>query len=479
MRIFGKQLLLYLGILVISLAFLGLVLARAISGYLTDQRIAALTDSAQRVARSFESVFFDTPIFFGDVNLDPLALQIENVNDLLDASVAIITADYTVWLSDEMLSSVLMDGSLLPTHLEGVMQGETVMLSGSFHPINPEQLLIAGHPIMISEEIVFGAVLVSISMAELEATIAGMYQITLISLLVAVLFGSVLIYMSSRAMTRPLRQMNEAAGVIAGGVFENRIPVRSKDEIGQLATQFNSMAESLHIQEKIRRAFIANLSHDIRSPLTSMLGFMKAIQDGTVQPEQQPYYLDIVLGETERLIKLSNDLLDIHRIQDNELELHKTIFDINKLTRKIIMGFEQRATEKKIIVTSRFAHATDMVLADEDKIQRCLYNLIDNAIKFTPEVGEITVETTVKGKIVTVSVTDNGQGMTQEEQKHVFDRFYKGDPSRNEDKMGSGLGLSIAQEFIRAHGEVLTVESTPNIGSTFQFTLPAAEYTEL
>ena len=468
MRIFGKQLLLYLSILVISLIFLGLVLARAISGYLTDQRVTALTDSAGRVARSFESVHMNLQMY-GDINIDPIALQIENINEILDASVAIITADYSVLFSD------MVDGTSLPTaYLESVMGGQTVVMSGSFHPYDAEQILIAGHPLTWNNDIV-GAVLVSISMAELEATIAGMYRITFISLAFAVLLGSLLIYMSSRAITRPLRQMNEAAGVIAGGVFEKRIAVRSKDEVGQLATQFNTMAESLHVQEKIRRSFIANLSHDIRSPLTSILGFVKALQDGTVEPEQQPYYMGIVLDETERLIKLSNDLLDIHRLQDTEPVLSKTSFDINNLIRKTIMGFEQRATEKQITVISRFAHAADMVLADEDKIQRCLHNLLDNAIKFTPEVGEITVETTVTGKKVVVSVTDNGRGMDPEEQKHVFDRFFKGDESRNEDKRGSGLGLSIAQEFIRAHGETITLASAPSKGSTFQFTLPIAD----
>jgi len=409
---------------------------------------------------------------YGDINLDPLILQIENINELLDAQVGIL-------LEDHIFAWGFVDGVNIPAaELQPVMEGETIILSGNFNPYNPETMLIAGHPITLGNSII-GVALVSISMAELEAAITGMHRITLVSLAVAVLFGSILIYMSSRAITRPLRQMNEAAGIIAGGVFEKRIPIRSKDEVGQLATQFNTMAESLHVQEQIRRSFIANLSHDIRSPLTSILGFMKAIQDGTVPPEQQPYYINIVLDETERLIKLSNDLLDIHRLQDTGLELNKTNFDINKLIRKTIMGFEQRATEKKITVTSRFAHETDMVHADEDKIQRSLHNLIDNAVKFTPEEGEITVETTLTGKKVSVSVTDNGRGMDAEEQKHVFDRFFKGDSSRNEDKRGSGLGLSIAQEFIRAHGEGITLESTHKKGSTFQFTLAMADYVEL
>ena len=458
----------YLGILAISIAFLGIVLTWGISDYLTDQRKAALTDSAIRVARSLESVFINVYIY-GDVNLDPLAIQIENLSDLLGASVVIVNNDFTV------LFSGLPDGTRLPiSYLETVIDGESIVFSGSYHPTNPESLLFAGQPIILGNSII-GAVLVSTSMAELEAAIHAMYQITSISLLIATVFGSILIYMFSRAITRPLRQMNEAAKIIAGGVLEKRIPVKTKDEIGQLATQFNSMAESLHNQERIRQAFISNLSHDIRTPLTSMLGFMKAIKDGTVPPERQPYYLDIVLDETERLIKLSNDLLDIHRIQDSELDLVKTNFDINELIRTTILGFEQRATQKQIIVTSRFAHATDMVFADEDKIQRCLYNLLDNALKFTQAVGEITVETTLRGKKVVVSVTDNGLGMTKEEQRYVFDRFFKGDQSRNEDKRGSGLGLSIVNEFVRAHGEVITLESAPKKGSTFAFTLPAVE----
>jgi len=464
MRIFGKQLLLSLFVLVTSITLLGLVLTRAIGDYLTDQRKDALTDSARRVSRSVESVFINRYLH-GDFNLDPLVTQIGSLSDLLEANVVIVDSNYDV------LFSGLPSGTAIPTaHIETVLGGTPIVFSGSFHVIYPEPLLIAGHPIHLGDGII-GAVLVSISMAELEATIDGMYRVTTVSLIIAAFAISIIIYIQSRAITRPIRQMNEAAKVIAGGVFEKRIPVESKNDIGKLATQFNIMAESLHNQELIRRAFISNLSHDIRTPLTSMLGFIKAIEDGTVSPEEQPYYLGIVLDETQRLIKLSNDLLDIHRIQDSKLELNKTAFNITEVIRATIMGFEQRATQKQITITSRFAHAANMVYADEDKIQRCLYNLLDNAIKFTPDAGEIIVETTVIGKKIMVSVKDNGPGMTKEEQQHVFDRFFKGDQSRNEDKMGSGLGLSIVKEFVHAHGETVTLESAPKKGSIFAFTL--------
>jgi len=405
----------------------------------------------------------------GDINLDPLVTQIENLSDLLGASVVIIYSDFRV------LFSGLPGGSIPPIEcLEPIMEGESIIIpQGSFQAEGGESLLIAGHPIVFANRVI-GAVLVSVSMAELEAAISSMYQITIISLILAALLASILIYFSSETVIRPIRQMNKAAKVIAGGVFENRIPVKTKDEIGQLATQFNTMAESLYNQEQIRRAFISNISHDIRTPLTSMLGFMKAIKDGTAPREKHEYYLDIALTETKRLIKLSNDLLDIHRIQDKEFKLELTHFNINELIRTTIMGFEERVIQKQITVTSRFANQADMVYADKDIIQRCLYNLLDNAIKFTPIVGEITIETTNKGKKIQVSIKDNGCGMTKEEQLNVFDRFFKGDQSRNEDK-GSGLGLSIVKEFIRAHGEAITLESIPKKGSTFAFTLTTVE----
>jgi signal transduction histidine kinase len=204
-----------------------------------------------------------------------------------------------------------------------------------------------------------------------------------------------------------------------------------------------------------------------------MRGFLQAVQDGTVPKDKQPYYLNIALEESERLIKLSNDILDIHRIQETDIPLSLSRFDINNLIRKTIMHFEKRAVDKQLLINCRFNRAADIVTADEGMVQRILYNLLDNAVKFTPEgTGEITVETTVDGEKTTVSVADNGRGISQEEQKRVFDRFYKGDPSRGEDRTGSGLGLSIVWEFIKAHGESIRVESAPGKGTVFTFTLP-------
>ena len=465
MRIFGKHLLLHLGTLIISFAFLGLVLTQGIRGFLTDQRADELTSLARRVAHSMEN-FSE----LGFRNLHYLGQEILNIHQYTDATVAIIDS-----LGNVILAHGLPVGAVAEiedaSELAPVMNGQIVVVFGTANHPALQPLLFVAYPFWINNEVA-GAALVGFSMAELEAAIFEMFRNTMIALGITAAFAFLLIYVSSRAISQPLRQINEAASIIAGGDLDKRIPVRGKDEVAQLATQFNRMAESLQDQERVRHSFIANLSHDMRSPLTSMRGFVMAIKDGIVTPEEQPYYLGIILDESERLIKLSNDILDIHRIQYAGLVLEKTAFDINDLIRKTILGFSRHALDKRLMITSHFAHPEDMVEADEAKIRRSLYNLIDNAVKFTPEGGEITVETTATKEKVTISIRDNGRGMTEDEKKHIFERFYKGDPSRGEDKAGSGLGLSITKAFIRAHGESLTVESSPESGSVFTFTLP-------
>ncbi|MCL2217337.1 MAG: HAMP domain-containing histidine kinase [Defluviitaleaceae bacterium] len=468
MRIFGKHLLLHLSTLIISFVFLGLVLTQGIRGFLTERRADELMSLAQRVAHSMEN-FTE----FGARNVIYFRDEILNIHRYTDAAVLLIDTEYNPILSIGLPYGAVAE--IYVAELRPLMDGYTVVVLGTANHPALEPLLVAGYPFWIDGEIA-GAALVGFSMAELEAAISEMYRITMIALLITAAFAFLLIYASSRAISRPLRQINDAAGIIASGEFDKRIPIKGKDEVGQLATQFNKMAESLQDQERVRHAFIANLSHDIRSPLTSMRGFLMAINDGIVPPEEQPYYLGIILDETERLIKLSNDIMDIHRIHDTEIVLERSVFDINGLIRKTILGFSRRATDKRLMITSRFAHPEDMVEADEDKIRRSLYNLIDNAVKFTGENGEITVETTISKEKVAISVHDNGRGMTEEEKKYIFDRFYKGDPSRGEDKMGNGLGLSIVKAFVRAHGETLTVDSSPDKGSVFTFTLALASH---
>jgi len=421
MRIFGKQLVLYLVTLVVSFAFLGAVMGQGVRSFFTERRGAELARLAQRVAASMEN-FQEYGIF----NLHLLGNEIRNIHNYTDATVIILDADFNVFVAHGLPHGAVAEFS----ELAPVMHGETVTVTLA-HP-NLQPLLIVAEPFWLGGQVA-GAALVGFSMAELDAAILEMYRILLYALIFAAIFAFAI----------------------------------------HLMAQFGRSSEDFRELEKIHNTFIANLSHDIRSPLTSMRGFLTAIEDGTIPTDEQPHYIRIILDESERLIKLSNDILDIQK--DHEVALAVSVFDVNDLIRKTIIGFSQRVTEKNLTVISHFAGPTDMVEADEEKIRRALYNLLDNAVKFTQNSGEIIVETTrIKGKVA-VSVSDNGIGMTSEEQKYIFDRFYKGDPSRGEDKMGSGLGLSIVKTFVRAHGETLSVESTPGKGSVFSFTLRMAQ----
>ncbi|MCL2699906.1 MAG: HAMP domain-containing histidine kinase [Defluviitaleaceae bacterium] len=262
--------------------------------------------------------------------------------------------------------------------------------------------------------------------------------------------------------------MNEAAKVIAGGDFEKRIEVKTRDEVGQLGESFNNMAESLAQQERLRRDFIANVSHDLRTPLTSMRGFLKAMLDGTAPPEKTRHYLGIVLAETERLSEMANDILALNRLQSEEPVLTRSEFDVNELITGTVSVFETRIAEREITLETKLEN-TEKTNADYEKIQRVVYNLLDNAVKFTPPGGKINIETRAAEKKIFVKIKDTGCGINPEQQKRVFDRFYKTDEARSES--GSGLGLSIARAFIKAHGEDITLVSTEGEGSEFEFSL--------
>ena len=187
--------------------------------------------------------------------------------------------------------------------------------------------------------------------------------------------------------------MNDIAKTMAEGDFKRRIIVDSEDEVGELAESFNHMAEELNQLEELRRGFLANISHDFRSPLTSIKGFIQAILDGTIPLEFQEKYLNIVLEETDRLTTLTNEILDLTSMESENINLEKTNFDLHDLIRKIVIQFEQRLKKKQINLNLIFQHEVLLVYADSDKIKRVLYNLIDNAVKFIGEKDQIIIDT--------------------------------------------------------------------------------------
>ncbi|MDR3240232.1 MAG: cell wall metabolism sensor histidine kinase WalK [Clostridiales bacterium] len=467
--IFQKQLILHLGTLIISFVFLGAVLSQVIRGYITSQRVAFLQQSGGVLAQQIGHYLM---LMYGVIDNETITLQMSLAPRYLNASLIILDAEMNLMAHSADLS-ISQDTAFNMNELAPLRQGRVVVTQGKLNGIFSGSQIIVGYPVKINNAVV-ASILLNSSLADLNKTIWDMYGAAGICLVIAGGVGFILIYISSRTISKPLRQMNNAAKLIASGDFEKRVTVSGRDEVSELADSLNNMAESLDQQEKNRRDFIANISHDLRSPLTSMRGFIEAVMDGTIPPEKTHHYLSIVLDETERLTKLTNDIVDLSQIQAMQIALEKKIFDVNGLIRGVASHFERRVKEKKLQLLLKFADEDNPVEADQEKIQRVVYNLLDNAVKFTPEEGRIEIETSVGEGKVWITVKDNGRGIRAEDQKKIFERFFKADASRGEDKKGSGLGLSIVREFVKAHGETVTLQSEEGGGAAFTFGLAAA-----
>lgn len=271
---------------------------------------------------------------------------------------------------------------------------------------------------------------------------------------------------------RPAKSIEKAAREFASGNLSYPSVLQTKDEFESTNTALLELARELNKSDEEQHRFLANISHDFRSPLTSIRGYLTAIEDGTIPPEMQGKYIGIVMNETDRLTKLANGLLEMTALE-NGLILERSVFDINAMIREILPTFEGSVEEKHLEFNVTFEESSRNVYADRARIEQILYNLLDNAIKFSQNDSHIDVSTALKGEKVFISVRDHGIGIKKENLTKIWDRFYKTDISRGRDKKGTGLGLAIVREIMQAHRENIDVISTPDVGTEFIFTLPA------
>lgn len=274
----------------------------------------------------------------------------------------------------------------------------------------------------------------------------------------------------------PVRRITKVCSEYAKGNFDEPMEIRTNDEYKELANSIKYMADELRNLDDYQKKFVANISHDFRSPLTSIRGYAEAMRDGTIPYEMQNKYLDIILFETERLTKLTTNLLALNSFDNKGTLLELSSFDINAVIRKTASTFEGQCTKKRILLNLEFSAKETFVDADIDKIQQVLYNLIDNAIKFSNVDSTIKVTSEEKGSKVLISVKDHGIGIPKDSIKKIWERFYKTDSSRGKDKKGTGLGLSIAREIIISHNENINVVSTEGVGTEFIFSLQRTDY---
>ncbi len=302
--------------------------------------------------------------------------------------------------------------------------------------------------------------------------LVSILQIFLISSIIALLIACAAAYYLTYRLTSPLREMSDATKRYAQGDFSYRVFVSGKGELADLSVAFNLMAKELATLESSRRSFVANVSHELKTPMTTIGGFIDGILDGTIEEDKHEYYLQIVSNEVKRLSRLVTGMLNMSKIEAGELSIKPVKFDISEMIFRTTLAFEQIIEKKSIEIVGMDSMQSITVNADEDMINQVVYNLIDNAVKFTPPEGTITFGVNSDDDKVIVRIKNTGEGIPSDEIGRVFERFYKVDKSRSYDVRGAGLGLYLVRTMIEMHGGKISVISTENEFTEFIFWLP-------
>lgn len=414
---------------------------------------------------------YASDLYQSNRSLEEVKKQIDELDTFLSANIWIINPSGRMILNSELpinLDEPIVVDGFDPTITEG-----SFYTTGTFFDCFDEEVLSVFAPITADYK-VKGYVVIHASMNDILMQNDNNLKTDYMLLVALFVLSLIILLFFTEMVYIPLRKITKATEQYASGNFHYELNVVSEDEIGYLAATLSYMADEIARSEDSQKKFIANVSHDFRSPLTSIRGYLEAMLDGTIPPEMHERYLGIVLSETERLTKLTNSLLALNNLNMNGVVLDIKEFDINSLIRSTIATFEGTCNKKGISIDLVLTGEELFVKADEMKIGQVIYNLLDNAIKFSHSNSSIKIETTEKHSKVFVSVKDSGIGIPRDQLKLVFDRFYKTDLSRGKDKKGTGLGLSITKEIIKAHDEHINVISTEGVGTEFVFSLQKA-----
>jgi signal transduction histidine kinase len=348
-----------------------------------------------------------------------------------------------------------------PTLVEGVLAGGIVR-----NTLNHDGLPLVGIPFESEGEP--HALFVMLKRNILWEEITHALRTVLIFILI---FGSLLILLSARYLVKPLLRLTEAARRLAQGRFDVEIRTRREDEIGQLTVSFNHMASELAKLDRMRRDFVASVSHEIQTPLTSIAGFSKALKQKSVSEETRLHYLDIIEEESERLSRLGRNLLRLSALQNENTAPEIREYQLDEQIRRAVISLEPQWAAKEIEFDLQLSPVT--IQADEDQLKQVWTNLIDNAVKFSPVDGTIRIALIQDAAVTAVTVSDSGMGVPEEEREDIFKPFHSSDSSRDRAKAGNGLGLSIVKRIVELHDGNIAASGGPGGGATFTVRLPA------
>lgn len=472
--LFARNFLIYALVIVLGFTVLGSSFIYQVNRFSMEEKQQQLSDTVQQTVMSTQAYF-----------------QLRNNadwNDKFSASyrvaVNILASECggTIFVGDEegkLLFIANEDGCysqeqtglMLPTiAMQDLLSDGAYNQNSTFYGYLSVINYVMGQVVRNTDGYVVGVVFVCVptqAATELFLKLSRVFILLTIAVLLLTLIATILVV---RNMIRPMKNMAIAARKFAAGDFSARAPLpKYQDELYDMTLSFNSMADAMQNVEETRRGLIASVSHDLRTPMTTIAGFVDGILDGTIKADKQEYYLKIISDEIKRLARMANSMLTVSRLESGR-ELEKSVFDISELVRRIVIGFEQKLTEKQIEVELDIPER-QTIKAEHDSLFQAVYNLIDNAVKFTENHGSITVYMAESAGKLQFNIINTGSPIPAEQIKFIFDRFYKGDSSRNRNSSGSGLGLHITKTVIKQHGGDIFVRSDEH-KTEFCFTIP-------
>ncbi len=434
---------------------------------LTKEKAESVYREANLLANTYAADLYSTTRSLAEVKE-----QLDNLGTFMSATIWIINPSGRMVISSDRPLDV--ENPFVVEGFDPTVTGDSYYTTGTFFGSFNEEVLSVFAPITANFK-VKGYVVIHTTMADIAKQSDDFLAIAYLLLGILLALSLIILFFFTEMVYLPLKKITAATEQYASGNMHYEFSIDSSDEMGYLAAMLQYMAAEIASSEDNQKKFIANVSHDFRSPLTSIRGYLEAMLDGTIPPEMHEKYLGIVLSETERLTKLTNGLLALNNLNMKGVVLEWSDFDINEVIKSTVLSFEGTCRKRSISIELALYGESLYVHADEMKIGQVLYNLLDNAIKFSHNDSSIRIETTEKHNKAFISVKDSGIGIPKDDVKFVFNRFYKSDLSRGKDKKGTGLGLSIVKEIITAHDEHINVISTEGVGTEFIFSLAKTE----
>lgn len=479
--LFTKFLSVFVAMVLICFLLLGVTLGVFLSNYWSSQKEQLLSSNAKNIASTTSSVLSSRIQTDASGSIAMICSNLSMISDAISADIYITDTSGNIILCKDVITQnysisnngrcSLHGGYTIPQEVIDEAEKGDYFAKTTLNGVYMKKQLVAAEPVKVGEEtaaVVFAVAPMTAGFASYATNILKMF---VFACLMAFSVGFIAVYFLTASLIKPLHDMSEATKAYAEGDFSPRVKVKGDDELAELVRAFNKMASDLSLLESSRRSFVANVSHELKTPMTTIGGFIDGILDGTIPESRQKHYLSIVSDETKRLSRLVTAMLNMSKIEAGELKLSPKAFDISAEIFNVLLSFEQIIERKHIEISGLDRLHSVTVTADEDMIHQVIYNLVDNAVKFT-ENGTISVFVDDDENATLIKVVNTGAGISSEEREKIFERFYKVDKSRSYDVKGAGLGLYICKTIVEMHGGSIGCNSEEGKYTEFWFTIP-------